>query len=201
MKIAILGATSQIARDLIVSFSVEESKYLYLFARRPDEVTKWLVSVGLAGRYPADDFSQFARQEFEAVINFVGVGNPAQAAAMGNSIFDITLRFDQLVEGEPKRVAIIDRRKVGLIAQAVAFVSSILCALQAWAGNTHVWVLYALVALWNGAFAVSSRTGQSSVEQVLAAIRAAGLHIKDISTEDPDLEDVFVSLTYAAADA
>jgi ABC-2 type transport system ATP-binding protein len=45
---------------------------------------------------------------------------------------------------------------------------------------------------------VSYRTGQSSVEQVLAAIRAAGLHIRDISTEDPDLEDVFVSLTYAA---
>ncbi len=50
----------------------------------------------------------------------------------------------------------------------------------------------------SGGFSVSYRTGQSSVEQVLAAIRAAGLHIKDISTEDPDLEDVFVSLTYAA---
>ena len=49
-----------------------------------------------------------------------------------------------------------------------------------------------------GAFSVTYRTGQSSVEQVLAAIRAAGVHIKDISTEDPDLEDVFVSLTYAA---
>ena len=49
-----------------------------------------------------------------------------------------------------------------------------------------------------GGFSVSYRTGHSSVEQVLAAIRAAGLHIKDISTEDPDLEDVFVSLTYAA---
>ena len=49
-----------------------------------------------------------------------------------------------------------------------------------------------------GGFSVGYRTGQSSVEQVLAAIRAAGLHIKDISTEDPDLEDVFVSLTYAA---
>ena len=33
------------------------------------------------------------------------------------------------------------------------------------------------------------------VEQVLAAVRATGLHIKDIATEDPDLEDVFVSLT------
>jgi ABC-2 type transport system ATP-binding protein len=51
----------------------------------------------------------------------------------------------------------------------------------------------------SGGFSVSYRTGHSTVEQVLAAIRAAGLHIKDISTEDPDLEDVFVSLTYAAA--
>ena len=50
-----------------------------------------------------------------------------------------------------------------------------------------------------GAFAVSYRTGQSSVEQVLAAVRAAGLHIRDIATEDPDLEDVFVSLTSAPA--
>jgi ABC-2 type transport system ATP-binding protein len=53
----------------------------------------------------------------------------------------------------------------------------------------------------SGGFSVTYRTGHSSVEQVLAAIRAAGLHIKDISTEDPDLEDVFVSLTYAAPEA
>jgi ABC-2 type transport system ATP-binding protein len=52
-----------------------------------------------------------------------------------------------------------------------------------------------------GGFSVSYRTGQSSVEQVLAAIRAAGLHIKDISTEDPDLEDVFVALTSAKPEA
>jgi len=54
-----------------------------------------------------------------------------------------------------------------------------------------------------GAFQVSYKTGQSSVEQVLAAVRATGLHIQDIATEDPDLEDVFMALTYddpAAAD-
>ncbi len=50
-----------------------------------------------------------------------------------------------------------------------------------------------------GAFSVTYRTGQSSVEQVLAAVRATGLHIRDIATEDPDLEDVFVSLTSKAA--
>jgi ABC-2 type transport system ATP-binding protein len=51
----------------------------------------------------------------------------------------------------------------------------------------------------NGAFAVTYRTGQSTVEQVLAAVRAAGVRIKDITTEDPDLEDVFLALTYGDA--
>lgn len=97
MHIAILGATSQIAKDLVVSFAATEDKYLYLFARRPNEVTKWLISAGLSGRYPVDEFSGFAKYEFDAVINFVGVGNPAQAVAMGNSIFDITLCFDEMV--------------------------------------------------------------------------------------------------------
>lgn len=97
MNIAILGATSQIAGDLIVSMAAADDHRLHLFARRPDEVAKWLVSAGLAGRYPVDDFSGFGKQEFDAVINFVGVGNPAQAVAMGNSIFEVTLRFDQMV--------------------------------------------------------------------------------------------------------
>lgn len=52
-----------------------------------------------------------------------------------------------------------------------------------------------------GAFCVTYKTGQSSVEQVLAALRSAGVHIRDIATEDPDLEDIFVALTYAATEA
>lgn len=97
MRIAILGATSQIAKDLIFSFSIKADKHLHLFARRPDEARKWLASCGLVGRYQVDDFSGFAKMEFDAAINFVGVGNPAQAMAMGNSIFDVTLRFDEMV--------------------------------------------------------------------------------------------------------
>lgn len=97
MRIAILGATSQIAKDLVVSFSTEADIHLHLFARRPDQVRIWLSSSGLSDRYPVDEFSEFAKQEFDAIINFVGVGDPAQATAMGNLIFDITLRFDEMV--------------------------------------------------------------------------------------------------------
>jgi ABC-2 type transport system ATP-binding protein len=51
-----------------------------------------------------------------------------------------------------------------------------------------------------GDLAVDFRTTEASVEQVITAVRAAGVHIKDLRTEDPDLEDVFLSLTYGAPD-
>ncbi|WP_425572086.1 MFS transporter [Pedococcus ginsenosidimutans] len=60
-----------------------------------------------------------------------------------------------------------DRRVVGLVAQGVAFATSILCATQAWLGNTEVWVLYLLVALWNGAFAVASPARSSIYPRIL----------------------------------
>lgn len=52
----------------------------------------------------------------------------------------------------------------------------------------------------DGNLAVTYRSEAASVEAVLAAVRAAGVQIKDLSTEEPDLEDVFLSLTYDNAD-
>jgi ABC-2 type transport system ATP-binding protein len=50
-----------------------------------------------------------------------------------------------------------------------------------------------------GDLAVAFKTRESGVEQVIAAVRAAGVQIRDLRTEDPDLEDVFVSLTSSHA--
>ncbi|MDE2355459.1 MAG: ABC transporter ATP-binding protein [Alphaproteobacteria bacterium] len=47
----------------------------------------------------------------------------------------------------------------------------------------------------NGDLAVAFKSAGAGVEQVLAQIRAAGVTIRDLRTEDPDLEDVFVALT------
>jgi nucleoside-diphosphate-sugar epimerase len=97
MKIAILGATSQIARDLIQSLAVQTTHALVMYARRPQAVVQWLVDVGLTDRYLVNDFDAFSVDEhFDAILNFVGVGNPAQATAMGASIFDVTLRYDEM---------------------------------------------------------------------------------------------------------
>jgi nucleoside-diphosphate-sugar epimerase len=97
MRIAILGATSQIARDLVLSLTAQTTHELFLFARRPYVVRQWLENAGLTERHTCVDLSDFTvQQQFDVLINFVGVGNPAQAAAMGASILDITLYFDQL---------------------------------------------------------------------------------------------------------
>jgi nucleoside-diphosphate-sugar epimerase len=97
MRLAILGATSQIAKDLVQSFAILSSHDLVLYARRTDVVAQWLTRIGLANRYAVADFAAFSLDEhFDAILNFVGVGNPAQAAAMGASIFDVTLKYDEI---------------------------------------------------------------------------------------------------------
>ena len=53
----------------------------------------------------------------------------------------------------------------------------------------------------DGKLAVTFKTAEAGVEDVLARVREAGVGIKDLSTEDPDLEDVFLSLTYADPNA
>lgn len=47
----------------------------------------------------------------------------------------------------------------------------------------------------SGAFTLTYKTSEHSVEELLDRIRAAGVAIKDLSIEEPDLEDVFVELT------
>ena len=92
MHIAILGTTSEIAKDLVLAFTKQGAHELALFARRPSVVTQWLASCSLSGKHSVWDFEAFSTElHFDAIFNFVGVGDPAQAAAMGAAIFDVTL--------------------------------------------------------------------------------------------------------------
>ena len=98
ISIAILGATSQLATDLIRSMAkAGRGEQLFLFARRPEAVEAWLKANELTGRFPVADYAGFGDNDYDAIINFVGIGDPARAAAMGAEIFDLTLQYDQLV--------------------------------------------------------------------------------------------------------
>ncbi|QIM23130.1 MFS transporter [Phycicoccus sp. HDW14] len=61
-----------------------------------------------------------------------------------------------------------DRRLVGLVATLVVFATSVVAATQAWLGSSSTWLLYAVVAVWSGAFAVSSPARTSIYPRILA---------------------------------
>lgn len=97
MKIAILGATSEIAKDVIRWLMASGKHECVLFARRPQAVEEWQLAQGFPVRYPAHTFDVFmALKKFDAIINFVGIGDPAVAARMGASILGITNAYDEL---------------------------------------------------------------------------------------------------------
>lgn len=77
----------------------------------------------------------------------------------------------------------LDRKTVAVtVAETVADVPPALAALGATLGPDH-------------RFHVSFRPSRTSVAQVLAAVAAAGLTIRDLTTEEADLEDLFLQLT------
>jgi ABC-2 type transport system ATP-binding protein len=49
----------------------------------------------------------------------------------------------------------------------------------------------------DGQLAITYRIGEQSIEGLLSRLREARVGISDLATEEPDLEDVFVSLTSA----
>jgi MFS family permease len=61
----------------------------------------------------------------------------------------------------------VDRRTVALVASAVSWVATVGLAIQGWGGNTHVGVLYALVALQSGAGAVNSPARSAIIPRLL----------------------------------
>lgn len=98
MRIAILGATSHIAKDFICSVGKSSEWELGLFSRRPAAVTFWLEARSIKSSTFVGGFDDFENLTsiYDAVINFVGSGNPAQTERMGATVMDVTYEFDDL---------------------------------------------------------------------------------------------------------
>lgn len=50
----------------------------------------------------------------------------------------------------------------------------------------------------DGSLAITFRANETGIGRLLEQVRAAGISIADLATEEPDLEDVFVAMTSAA---
>lgn len=96
-KIAILGATSHIAKGLVYNFIREDDYKLFLFARSPEKVKEFLKVNGLKGDISLSGFSGFATKEYDFIINCVGVGTPNKVRNNPSSVFTITEKYDSMI--------------------------------------------------------------------------------------------------------
>ncbi len=100
-RVAILGASSQIAKDLILSFAREGNTEVLLYVRDTAAAQRWLAANQLD--FPVAAYAGYGQAPHDAVLNFVGVGDPQRAAQMGGAIFGVTQEFDDLALRELQR--------------------------------------------------------------------------------------------------
>lgn len=97
MRLAILGASSHLAKDLVASIAAHTAYVCTLFVRAPDALDAELRAIAALKGFAVSDYTGFdASGQFDAVINFVGVGDPARAVQMGKQIFTVTEQYDNL---------------------------------------------------------------------------------------------------------
>jgi nucleoside-diphosphate-sugar epimerase len=98
MNIAIFGASSQIAKDLLVSFFKKTNYRCCLFVRNKVSMNAWISEFIPKSKYNVFEYSEFYNNPFyDVIFNFVGVGDPAATKKFGSSIADITLLYDSIV--------------------------------------------------------------------------------------------------------
>lgn len=96
MKIAVLGATSHIAKGLIACWLERQDRELLLYARSPERVQ------GFLGQFQNAEakvlhIDEYGREPHDVVVNCVGIGSPQKLQDNFGDIFRITTVFDDLI--------------------------------------------------------------------------------------------------------
>jgi len=98
MHIAIFGATSEIAHDLILGFIKDQRFQLTLFCRDASKISSEISSGAFKKqRIKIASFDEFGlKKKYSAIVNFIGAGDPVRLKKLGGEIFQITNQFDDL---------------------------------------------------------------------------------------------------------
>lgn len=96
-KIAILGATSHIAKNLIFNFKKSDKHNLYLFARSTEKLDNFLKIINYNKKIEKIDLNSFANEKYDAIINCIGIGDPKKLKDIGPEIFRLTEYYDNFI--------------------------------------------------------------------------------------------------------
>jgi hypothetical protein len=98
VRVALLGATSHIAKGLIACWSKHDDRELFLYARSPERVREFLIHLE-PSRGDVFPICEFGKRQYDVVVNCVGIGSPQKLKDNLEDIFQITSSFDDMVLG------------------------------------------------------------------------------------------------------
>lgn len=98
MKIAILGSTSHIAKNLIVGLSSNKAHQLYLFARSQEKLSTFLNQNFVMDHVNICGYEEFENAAaYDVIINCIGIGNPQELSLNPFNVFQITEQYDNMI--------------------------------------------------------------------------------------------------------
>ncbi len=97
MRIAILGATSHIAKGLIYNFNKKENNELFLFARSIDRLREFLKSIECEETFYLKRFDELSIERYDVIINCIGMSSASDFNERVSSYFRLIEQFDNLV--------------------------------------------------------------------------------------------------------
>jgi nucleoside-diphosphate-sugar epimerase len=97
IRIAILGATGHIAKNLILYFSGEKKCELFLFSRNKDKVNKIIQRVNNKGTFSINTYDNFNKSNYDVIINCIGISDPNEIKKNGISILTVTEHYDNKI--------------------------------------------------------------------------------------------------------
>ncbi len=98
-RIAVLGATGHVAKNLIMGMCNELRFQLTLFARSLDKLASFLLDNNIQNHVTIESFDQFCNLDFDVIVNCVGIGDPGKLSEDLSSIFKLTESYDNLILG------------------------------------------------------------------------------------------------------
>ena len=96
MKIAILGSTGHVGKNIIYYFSKEKNFELFLFTRDEKKLEKITLQYGIKNNFSIRKYDEFNDSQYNVIINCVGLSDPARIEASKGEILESTRTFDIL---------------------------------------------------------------------------------------------------------
>jgi nucleoside-diphosphate-sugar epimerase len=102
-NIAIFGANSHIAKNLIDQFLNNTSHKLFLFSRNKSNLQSFVSNVTSDNNTSNDNhilhtsYENLNSQSFDVIINCIGITNPSDIKKYGNKILPLSKKYDDLI--------------------------------------------------------------------------------------------------------